>query len=174
MWKPSLPTQQMRLKPQLRPERSTGTWKFTASFVGYFRGHPRCIYADFSPNTGRAKVAEVRLRPGWKDLKSSPKIVAAFERNDPRLAQFRKPFDRHSSLQEAADFAEGFIQASCYLPATHFIDSEFTEYFAGRIHVATVTPPDRSLKSRILRCLGRGRPQQQQTGFHWLKPPILS
>jgi hypothetical protein len=96
---------------------------------------------------------------------------AAFERNDPRLAQFRKHFDRNSSLQEAADFAESFIKASCYLPATHFIDSEFAGYFGGRIHVATVTPPDQSLKSRILRYVGRG----PWGNFQWMpgKGPLL-
>ena len=130
-----------------------GYMEVYCTFVGYFRGRPRCVYADFSPNTGRAKVTEVRLRPGWKDLRSSPKIVAAFERNDPRFAEFRKPFGPSSSLQEAADFAESFIRASCYLPATHQIDSENAGYFGGHIHVATLAPPDPSLKSRILEIL---------------------
>ena len=99
---------------------------------------------------------EARSRCRVDAARSSPKIVAAFERNDPRFAEFRKPFGPSSSLQEAADFAESFIRASCYLPATHQIDSENAGYFGGHIHVATLAPPDPSLKSRILRYFGRG------------------
>jgi hypothetical protein len=140
-------------------------------FVGYFRGRPSCIHADFSQNTGIAKVSEERVYLGWKDLKSSPKIVAAFERNDPIFAQFHRPFDKNSSLQEAVDFAEGFINASCYLPATHQIDSENAGYFGGLVHVATITPPDRpdrSLQSRISGYFRRGD-NSQGAKFQWMK-----
>ena len=84
------------------------------SFVGYFKGGPCWIRLEFDSSTGKGSIyAAPDLRSGMDYLKSSPRIEAAFRQGDERFAQFRKPFGANSSLKEAADYVEGFIEASC-------------------------------------------------------------
>jgi hypothetical protein len=144
--------------------RTEGYLQALLTFVGYFKGNPCWMRLEFDTSTGKGSlVMPPDIRPGMDYLKSSPKIECAFRQGDKILADFRKPFGPNSSLKEATDYAEGFIQACCS-DAAFEIDSENARYFGGRIHVATVTPPDRSLKSRILRF---GRSPLQSARFQW-------
>jgi hypothetical protein len=66
----------------------------------------------------------------------------------PEFSGFCKPFKHETSLQGAAYFAKGYIEA-CSSPLALKFDPTCEE-LGGHIHVATITPQD---------------------GFRWVIPP---
>ena len=142
------------------------------SFVGYFDGEPCWIDIQFrpfrDPMTGSHWAAASRdLYPGLCIASGSQLVREMISQGDPRFAQFWKPFEGELSLQEAADFARGYIEACCS-PLARELDPDCSG-IGGHIHVATVSPTDRSLA--VPRWLGFKKRALPTGGFRWLTPP---
>jgi hypothetical protein len=142
------------------------------TLAGYFRGQPRLVNIQFQRHGGGLRCWNVIRKPppGLCFYTGSHLIANLVSQGDERFAQFCPPLDEKASLQAAVEHATGYIQASSSALARQ-LDPE-CDSIGGRIHVATVTPPIRSLKARIWRWITR-RPAPQ-TGFQWIRPPLLS
>src|SRR5208282_185489 len=126
------------------------------SFVGYFKDDPYWANVRFR-RRGAGLLREVirqELYPGLFFVTGSPLIGNLISRGDPRFAQYARPPNGNPTLHAAAGLVRGYIEACCS-PLALELDPENCRHIGGHIHVATVTPPDLSLTSRIRNWLGR-------------------
>ena len=124
------------------------------TFVGYFKDHPCWIDASFfrsrNPRTGSVfAVVPININPGFCFVSGSLLIRDLIQQNDHRFAPYCLRFDPTRSLEDAAGFFNGYIEACCSRAAL-FVDPE-CEGLGGHIHVATVAP---------------------ENGFQWVVPPL--
>ena len=133
-------------------------------FVGYFRGEPFCLNAEFYPS-GHYEVRPQAL-DGWMFAFSGSQIIAKLMQvGDRRIAHGVKGPDDHPSLQHAIDATRTYIEA-CSSQWGLEADSQNCRGLGGHIHIATVTPPMRpSWVARIF--AGKVR----SGGFKWVVPP---
>jgi hypothetical protein len=139
------------------------------TFVGYFRGRPVLSNIQFQH---RREVLQWRTSirppvPGSCHYTGSPIIAELVSHGDPRFSGFCAPLDENGSLQAATEHAIGYIRASCS-DLSRFFDPHW-DGIGGRIHAATVTPPNRSIGAKVrswLRCS-----PASHGGFRWIIPP---
>ena len=141
------------------------------TLAGYFGCGPHLVNIQFERygEGFRHRVIFHDLRPGACFLTGSHLIAKLVSEGDARFAQFCVPLDENPSLQAATDFAIGYIRASSSTLARG-LDPE-CDKIGGHIHAATIIPPERSLRSRIQKWMGRSVPR---SSFQWIVPPILS
>jgi hypothetical protein len=141
-------------------------------FVGYFKGNPCWVDVQFRPYRNYlGSLYEMRsqdLYPGYFYVSGSPVVTELIRDGDTRVADFWKPPDDSAPLKGAAELVKGYVEACCSEWALA-LDPENCKEIGGHVHVATVTPPDRSVKSRMLKYIGLGRPRQ--TDFQWVVRP---
>jgi hypothetical protein len=133
-------------------------------FVGYFRGEPFCLNAEFYPS-GHYEVRGQAL-DGWLfAFSGSPIIAKLMEAGDERIAHRVKGPDDLPSLQDAIDATRAYIEA-CSSKFGLEVDPENCRGLGGHIHIATLTPPRRpSWLGRVM------RGESPSGGFKWAIPP---
>jgi hypothetical protein len=127
--------------------------KVRVSFIGYFQEDPCWIDVQFlaSPDFyGRLyQLIHQSLYPGLGVASGSLLIRDLILGGDPRFAKFLKRIDHTMSLEDAAEFCRGYVEACSSRLALQLDPTCFD--IGGHIHVATVT-----LKQ----------------GFEWVIPPL--
>jgi hypothetical protein len=144
------------------------------SFAGYFRDLPCWFEAQFRPHRSRLfhQLVVRNCEPSLNFMSGSQILNRMIEGNDSRISPlFDGLNDESMSLVEAAFFARDYVEMCCS-PLIRGLEPDGARTIGGHLHVATVSPPDRSLRSRVRRWAGRG--SSPQTGFRWIRPPILS
>ena len=133
-------------------------------FVGYFRGEPFCLTAQFYPS-GRYEVRGQDL-DGWLfAFSGSPIIAELMQVRDERIAYKLKGPDDCPSLQDAIDATRAYI-AACSAGFGLEVDPENCRGLGGHIHIATLTPLRRpSWLGRVM------RGESPSGGFSWAIPP---
>jgi hypothetical protein len=128
------------------------------SFVGYFQDRPHWTDIHFLSSrnfTGSLYEAISNdLYPGRCFVSGSLLIRDLIVARDPRFSRFCKRIDRTVSLEDAADFVKGYVEA-CGSPLALEVDAGCEE-IGGHIHVAVVTPAD----------------SLDRSGFQWLTRPL--
>ena len=122
--------------------------------LGYIDHQPAWVEIQFFPVSRHQKgpLYEIQHRSIWPGLSivtGSLVIRDLIVANHPMFSRFCGPFDYRKSIDQAASFVQGYIEACCSPEALEF-DRE-CEMFGGHIHVATITP---------------------QEGFRWVVAPI--
>jgi hypothetical protein len=132
-------------------------------FVGYLRGKPFWLNAQFYPS-GRL---EVRGQPldGWLFAYSGSQIIAnLMQAGDGRIAHRIKGPDDYQ-LQDAIGTTRAYIEA-CSSEFGLEVDPENCRGLGGHIHIATITPLKRpSWIGRVM------RGESASGGFKWDTPP---
>jgi hypothetical protein len=112
-------------------------------FVGYFDSElPSFLVMELHHDhqvIGPPRIFSETPRP--KDVRVSGPVSLAkyiFANQDRRLNKYALPTDEHSSLEEAAKSAAGFLRA-CSDPIARQLDP-FCEKVGGHIHIAAITP----------------------------------
>lgn len=141
------------------------------SFAGYFRDSPCWIEVRFRPYQSRllCQTTPLECQPGMSFRNGSQILDRMIHNGDPRIAPlFDGDADENMTLEAAACFATKYIEMCCS-PLIRGLEPNGCKTIGGHIHVATVTPRDRSLGATIGRWLGRG---SSQTGFQWIRRPL--
>jgi hypothetical protein len=139
--------------------------------LGYVRRRP-CFFSIQFHRVGAGMLRRVvthELQPGCCLLIGSELIGRLILSGDARFMRFCRPLDAKSSLQNCVAFARGYVEACC-CPLARELDPECRK-IGGHIHVATLTPPDGSVLSRVRNWFGSSR-QSVGGGFRWVQPPI--
>lgn len=132
--------------PQTKKVESTSAWYIAAlHFSGYFNGEPCLWNIEFS-HQGRNSRFDI-YRPC---LKSTQFLGSEIVRNcmygdgtltayrDPRFYDFVRGVPPHLSLENAREFAIGYI-AACSSPLGLEVDEPNCKGIGGHIHMATIT-----------------------------------
>jgi hypothetical protein len=131
-------------------------------FVGYFKTKPCWVDVQFLPYRNHLgslyEISSPGLYPGYCYVSGSPKV-----------AHYWRPIDHDAPLTSATELVEGYVNTCCSEWAFE-LDPENCKEIGGHVHVATVTPPDRSFRSSIRRWFGCA--SSDQTGFQWIIPPL--
>jgi len=139
------------------------------TFAGYFRGQPYFANIQFEGREGVLHRRNIlnRATPGMCHYTGSDIISSLVSRGDPRFAEFCNPLYPDSSLRDATNHAIGYVRLFAS-PVAKRIDSYACERIGGHIHAATITPPDRSLATKLRGWLGY---PPSSASFQWILPP---
>jgi hypothetical protein len=145
------------------------------SLAGYFRDSPCWVEVQFRPHRlGLShQIVPRDCEPGRNFMSGSQILNQMIQWGDSRVAHLVDGLlsDENMTLETAACFARKYIEMCCS-PLIRGLEPDGCKSIGGHVHVATVRPPSRSLGSMLRRWLGRG--SSPQTGFQWVRPPILN
>ena len=144
------------------------------SIAGYFRDSPCWVEVQFRPYQSRLtyQVSWHDCVPGRNFMTGSEVLNRMIQSGDPRIADlFDGLDDQNMTLEAGQCFARKYVEMCC-TPLIRGLEPDGCKTIGGHIHVATVTPRDRTFGSKIQRWLGRD--PAQQAGFRWIRPPLVS